>query len=58
MRSSVKFPGIIKDAFELGTDRVSLWLALTRKRTTKKYSELAAAYQELKAKQLAEANKN
>lgn len=44
----VKFPGIVNDAYELGTDRVTLWLALTGKRTSEKYTDLLAAYEELK----------
>jgi hypothetical protein len=49
---SVKFPGIVQDAFLLGTDRVSLYLALTGKRSSKKYTGLAADYRKLKAEQV------
>lgn len=45
---SVKFPGISNDAEALGTDRVTLYFALTGKRTSKKYRILLKRYQQLK----------
>jgi hypothetical protein len=54
-RRKTRFPGICEDASALGVNRRQLYFALTGDRSTDSYRSLLSRYEDLKAKQAAQA---